>query len=233
MSLLPFCLYPLRQLIDVCRRHEHLYKKVEGKLIRTDSLPDDPLAAHRLLLGSRVILSTLSNMLNNRMAEITRIVPVETLVIDEASQIDVGDYLPVIHRHQRKLQKLVFIGDDKQRGSIIHISGVSGLTVRIPIVAPYGYEQIKELESIFEKRHLRGNAILLDTQCEHYVSSLEILLLIVTTTQIECQSPSATSSRNMSTRASSRLFILWHHAGLVASLTCATLKKRGEVIAGW
>jgi regulator of nonsense transcripts 1 len=39
---------------------------------------------------------------------------------------------------------------------------------RTPTVAPYGYEQIKELESIFEKRHLRGNAILLDTQCKHY-----------------------------------------------------------------
>ncbi|RXW22819.1 hypothetical protein EST38_g3023 [Candolleomyces aberdarensis] len=131
--------------------HEHLYEKVEGNLIRTDSLPDDPLAAQRLLLGARVILSTLSNIINQKMAEITRVVPVETLVIDEASQIDVGDYLPAINRYQRTLQKLVFIGDDKQ-------------------LAPYGQEQIKELQSIFEKRHLRGSAILLDTQYRMPVS---------------------------------------------------------------
>jgi regulator of nonsense transcripts 1 len=71
-------------------------------------------------------------MVNGKMAQITRVVPVETLVIDEASQIDVGDYLPVIHRHQSKLQKLVFIGDDKQRASIPHISGISDLTISNP-----------------------------------------------------------------------------------------------------
>lgn len=125
--------------------HEHLYQKVEPNLIRTDSLPRDTLAAHRLLLGSRVILSTLSNLLNQTMSSITLVAPIRTLIVDEASQIDVGDYLPVINRFQHTLEKLVFIGDDKQ-------------------LAPYGYEQIKELESIFEKRHLRVDAILLDTQ---------------------------------------------------------------------
>ncbi|KAF6742048.1 P-loop containing nucleoside triphosphate hydrolase protein [Ephemerocybe angulata] len=125
--------------------HEHLYQKVERNLIRTDSLPDDTLAAHRVLLGSRVILSTISNLLNQKMASITLVAPVQTLIVDEASQIGVGDYLPVIHRFQNTLEKLVFIGDDKQ-------------------LAPYGYEQIKELESIFEKQHLRRDAILLDTQ---------------------------------------------------------------------
>ncbi|KAJ2920781.1 hypothetical protein H1R20_g16312, partial [Candolleomyces eurysporus] len=73
------------------------------------------------------------------------VVLIETLVIDEASQIDVGDYLPVINRYQHTLQKLVFIGDDKQ-------------------LAPYGQEHLKEIQSIFEKRHLRGAAILFDTQ---------------------------------------------------------------------
>jgi regulator of nonsense transcripts 1 len=71
-------------------------------------------------------------MVNGKMAEITRVVPVETLIIDEASQIDVGDYLPVIHRHKVKLQKLVFIGDDKQCASISHISGTSDLTISNP-----------------------------------------------------------------------------------------------------
>lgn len=38
-------------------------------------------------------------------------------------------------------------------------------------MAPYGAEQIQQLESIFEKRHLRVNAVMLDTQCESLLSS--------------------------------------------------------------
>lgn len=92
-----------------------MYQKVEPNLIRTDSLPFDVLAAQRLLLGSRVILSTMSSMLSNRMALIARVAPVQTLIVDEASQVDVGDYLPIINRFKHSLEKLVFIGDDKQR----------------------------------------------------------------------------------------------------------------------
>jgi hypothetical protein len=44
-----------------------------------------------------------------------RIVPVEMLIFDEASQIESGDYLPILQRFQPTLSKLVFIGDDKQR----------------------------------------------------------------------------------------------------------------------
>jgi superfamily I DNA and/or RNA helicase len=52
---------------------------------------------------------------NKRLAPFTRVVPIETLIVDEASQIEVGDYIPVLHRYQATLQKMVFIGDDKQR----------------------------------------------------------------------------------------------------------------------
>ena len=151
-------------LICPCR-HEHLYKKVERNLIRTDSLPDDVLAAQRLLLGSRVILSTLSNLLNTKMANITRVAPVKNLVVDEASQVDVGDYLPVINRFQHNLEKIVFIGDDKQRMSSFALCPDLSAD-RASTVAPYGCDQIKQLESIFEKNHLRTNAVMLDTQCE-------------------------------------------------------------------
>jgi len=53
-------------------------------------------------------------MLNQSMAPIMLVAPVQTMIIDEASQIDVGDYLPVINRFSKTLEKLVFIGDDKQ-----------------------------------------------------------------------------------------------------------------------
>jgi regulator of nonsense transcripts 1 len=50
---------------------------------------------------------------NPRLVTFMRLVPVETIIIDEASQIEIGDYIPVLCRFPR-LQKLVFIGDDKQ-----------------------------------------------------------------------------------------------------------------------
>ena len=68
----------------------------------------------RLLLDSRVILCTLSMLSNSDISTIAQIVPVETIIFDEASQIEVGGYLPVIHRFASSLRKMVFIGDDKQ-----------------------------------------------------------------------------------------------------------------------
>ena len=71
----------------------------------------------RLLLGSRVILCTLSMLATYRLMStgFTRLVPVETVIVDEASQIELGDYLPLLSRFGRGIEKLVFVGDDKQR----------------------------------------------------------------------------------------------------------------------
>jgi len=91
-----------------------------------------------------VILCTLSMLSHDRVAEFTQLVPVEVVVVDEASQIEIGDYLPLLF-HFPTLQKLVFIGDDKQ-------------------LAPYGQEDIGNLRSIFEMPYLRRRAIFLDTQ---------------------------------------------------------------------
>jgi len=41
-------------------------------------------------------------------------VPVETLIVDEASQVEIGDYLIPLSRFHNTLQKIIFIGDDKQ-----------------------------------------------------------------------------------------------------------------------
>ncbi|KAH9935247.1 AAA domain-containing protein [Amylocystis lapponica] len=62
-----------------------------------------------------------------------------------ASQIDVGDYLPLLHLHRKHIQKLAFIGDDNQ-------------------LAPYGQEDLGTLRSVFEVEQLRKNAVFLDTQ---------------------------------------------------------------------
>ena len=72
------------------RRHEHLYESIEERLIRSDDLFSDPVATERKLGGSRTILSTISMLSNPALDDngVYRIVPVERLVVDEASQID-------------------------------------------------------------------------------------------------------------------------------------------------
>jgi superfamily I DNA and/or RNA helicase len=42
------------------------------------------------------------------------LVPVETLIVDEASQVEIADYLIPLSRFYGSLQKMIFIGDDKQ-----------------------------------------------------------------------------------------------------------------------
>lgn len=76
-------------------RHEHIYEKIAARLIRTDELPDNVLGMSRLIGSSTVILSTLG-LLSNAALEtngLFRVVSVERLVIDEASQINVFEYM--------------------------------------------------------------------------------------------------------------------------------------------
>jgi AAA domain len=63
------------------------------------------------------MLCTLSMLSNQRLhaGGFTQLVPVNTVIVDEASQIEVGDYLPLLSRFRSTLRKVVFIGDDKQR----------------------------------------------------------------------------------------------------------------------
>ncbi|KAG5339814.1 hypothetical protein C0989_003495 [Termitomyces sp. Mn162] len=135
-------------LIDV-NRHEHLYGNIVSNLIRSDDFSGDIVGTERLLLGSRVILCTLSMLSHEKLKFFILIVPPQTIIVDEASQIEVGDYLPPLQRFRMTLRKLVLIGDDKQ-------------------LAPYGRGEIPELRSIFEMPHLRQGAVLLDTQCHYF-----------------------------------------------------------------
>ena len=55
----------------------------------------------------------LSNM---KLGNFCRLVPPQTVIFDEASQIEIGDYFPILTNFCSTLRKLVFIGDDKQCG---------------------------------------------------------------------------------------------------------------------
>ncbi|KAG2367893.1 P-loop containing nucleoside triphosphate hydrolase protein [Suillus spraguei] len=131
--------------------HEHLYERLEHCFIRSDMFGGGAVAVEQLLFDvhintkARVILCTLSMLSNPRINDITLQVPVETVIFDEASQIEVGDYLPLLQRFQPTLQKMVFIGDDKQ-------------------LAPFGQDDVEKLRSVFEFPHLRKRAHFLDTQ---------------------------------------------------------------------
>lgn len=107
-------------------------------------------------------------------AGFARLVPVETIIVDEASQIELGGYLTILTRFRRDMKKLVFIGDDKQRESFFRMQSGLGIDARsLPAglaVAPYGQEDLGSLAgSIFEQEHLRRDAVFLDTQCMLYV----------------------------------------------------------------
>jgi regulator of nonsense transcripts 1 len=98
-------------------RHEHLYSKISNNVIRSDNY----FSSKRLqqeLEGIPVILCTLSMLSNPRLLSMSRTNPVTTLVIDEASQIEVGDYIAVFTSYVSSLRKLCFIGDDKQCESV-------------------------------------------------------------------------------------------------------------------
>ncbi|KAF5367559.1 hypothetical protein D9758_003645 [Tetrapyrgos nigripes] len=123
--------------------NEHLY----GPTIRQNMITSDNFTSFpsRSLNGCHVILSTLNMLSNPRISRFTRPIPIQTLVVDEASQIEIGAYVPVFDLAIKTLHKVCFIGDDKQ-------------------LPPFGQENIGTLQSIFEVDHLRKYVIFLDTQ---------------------------------------------------------------------
>ncbi|KAJ7648216.1 P-loop containing nucleoside triphosphate hydrolase protein [Mycena polygramma] len=127
--------------------HEHIYGSIEDFLIRTDELIGDERGILHMLNGARIILSTLSTLSNPGLDQvgIFPLVPVERLVIDEASQINAFDFMHVFYKYQKSLEKICFFGDPMQ-------------------LPPYGQDQAPTLKSIFEFKHLQHLHEFLDTQ---------------------------------------------------------------------
>ena len=78
-------------------RHEHLYTEIEKNLIRSDDLGQSGgvYGSERMFEGCRVVLCTLS-MLSNPVLDnggVFRALPVQNLVVDEASQINISDFM--------------------------------------------------------------------------------------------------------------------------------------------
>ncbi|KZV92619.1 hypothetical protein EXIGLDRAFT_614112 [Exidia glandulosa HHB12029] len=96
--------------------HEHIYEKIQQKVILSDEFPPTIVDVERALEGANVILCTLPMLSNYRVqaSGFTTLVPVETLIVDEASQISLADYLVPASAFRHTLRKLVFVGDNQQ-----------------------------------------------------------------------------------------------------------------------
>jgi superfamily I DNA and/or RNA helicase len=108
-------------ILTMLSRHEHLYGRIKENIIVSDKFTKSgPI--QRALQGTQVILCTLSTISNPKLQRVgvTQVVPVVNVIIDEASQIEVGQYVPLFKTFGKSLRKICFVGDDKQRKSLQH-----------------------------------------------------------------------------------------------------------------
>jgi hypothetical protein len=112
-----------------------LYEDIGRKVIRSDELPGDKREVSMLFRGATVVLCTLSTLSNPQLLQcgLFDLLPVKSLVIDEASQIDVFEFMVIpvpalwaisdtlnqhlFHKFSKVLTKVCFFGDPKQRES--------------------------------------------------------------------------------------------------------------------
>lgn len=95
--------------------HEGYYTHLWDHLITTEELNHNHHDMEDRRLQSPVILCTVSMMSGPKLVNVLlKGRRVTHLVVDEASQTYIGDYVPVLHVHGKALTKVAFVGDDKQ-----------------------------------------------------------------------------------------------------------------------
>lgn len=75
-----------------------MYERIESSTLRADEVPNRVEELRRVLEGTRIVLSTLSMLSNPAFDQngMFLVAPVERIVVDEASQINVFDYMVAI-----------------------------------------------------------------------------------------------------------------------------------------
>ena len=81
----------LRNAKTVENRHDHIYAEVNDHLILTNKLREG--SAKKLIQGARLVLCTVSMLSNPDLTRVFRLVPMRMLVVDEASQVGIFNYL--------------------------------------------------------------------------------------------------------------------------------------------
>lgn len=170
---------------------------MEEKLIRSDEFPPsgDMVAMERLFGGNTVILCTLSMLSNPVVVQsgLTKLVPVQRLIIDEASQIDVFEFLVSVFAvlgitttnelwlslystsTTWNSSKFVSLEIQNNVSSVLRISDNRTIsTYFLILVPPYQAEQAG-LQTIFEVKQLRRTKYFLNTQCEPLLLSTHLV----------------------------------------------------------
>ena len=150
-------------------RHEHLYEKIKDYVVESVNLPNSMIDTKKMLGGAQIILCTLSMFTSKRMdtCGLTRALAVpEILIVDEASQVLVNDYLTGLTGYAATLKRVCFVGDDKQRAWCPSFEAMDVPLTPNFSVPPHGAAQLGDIESVFEIRHIRQNAMFLNTQCK-------------------------------------------------------------------
>jgi len=135
-------------------RHEHLYGRIKENIIVSDKF-SKPGPIRKALQGTQVILCTLSMISNPKvqLAGFTQVVPIVHVIIDEASQIEVGQYVPLFKTFGKSLRKICFVGDDKQCKSLQHYRAARNSTF---CSAASRTRRFAELTINFRTRALEG-----------------------------------------------------------------------------
>lgn len=126
--------------------HEHIYgKEIRSRMHTSAELPRSTGEVRSFLGDTRIMLCTLSMLTSPRLRNLNFFehIPVKNVVIDEASQIQLGDLIPMIHIFQTDLKRICLVGDHRQ-------------------LAPYGQEEVTDIESVFERKHIVSKATLLN-----------------------------------------------------------------------
>ncbi|PPR01820.1 hypothetical protein CVT24_001684 [Panaeolus cyanescens] len=128
--------------------HEHLYEKINERLIRSDDFQEDPRHTAKFFSGVHVVLCTLS-MLSNpvlRSSGLLDYIRMERLIIDEASQINAFEYLQIFDKYYQTLEKVCFFGDPHQ-------------------LPPFGKTDAPTIQTIFDlDKKIACKTFFLDTQ---------------------------------------------------------------------
>lgn len=101
------------------RRHDHLYTDIRKSVTDSWELPKSRQKAKIWLGNARVILCTITMLSSDAMLKtlVEHEAPPHTLIVDEASQLDITSYLiPLLKL--KSLSRICFVGDDKQCGLI-------------------------------------------------------------------------------------------------------------------
>lgn len=127
--------------------HEDIYTMIESYLLRSDQFPKDKTSLSQTLGATEIILCTLS-MISHPLLKANGMfecVPIKRLIVDEASQINIFEYLPIFTRFRKTLRKVCFFGDPNQ-------------------LPPFRQDQVSSMRSIFDIKHLSEGSLFLREQ---------------------------------------------------------------------